>query len=45
MRKTYLVKCAFGLRECRFARVKGYRSDKNAEDADTIEAVRVIFEG
>jgi DNA ligase-1 len=26
----------------RFARVKGYRPDKSAEDADTIEAVRAI---
>ncbi|MGI9305600.1 MAG: ATP-dependent DNA ligase, partial [Gammaproteobacteria bacterium] len=29
----------------RFARVKGYRPDKNADDADTLEAVRVIFDG
>jgi DNA ligase-1 len=28
----------------RFARVKGYRPDKRPEDADTIEAVRRIFE-
>jgi DNA ligase-1 len=27
----------------RFARVKGYRSDKGAEEADTIETVRTIF--
>jgi DNA ligase-1 len=27
----------------RFARVKGYRPDKKAEDADTIEAVRAIY--
>jgi DNA ligase-1 len=27
----------------RFARVKGYRPDKNAEDADTIETVRSIY--
>jgi DNA ligase-1 len=27
----------------RFARVKGYRPDKNAEDADTIETVRTIY--
>ena len=27
----------------RFARVKGYREDKTAEEADTIEAVRKIF--
>ncbi len=27
----------------RFARVKGYRPDKRAEDADTIETVREIF--
>ena len=27
----------------RFARVKGYRSDKPATEADTIEAVRAIF--
>jgi DNA ligase-1 len=29
----------------RFARVKGYRPDKSAADADTIEAVRAIFDG
>jgi DNA ligase 1 len=28
----------------RFARVKGYRPDKRAEEADTIDAVRRIFE-
>jgi DNA ligase-1 len=27
----------------RFARVKRYRSDKRAEEADTIETVRAIF--
>jgi hypothetical protein len=27
----------------RFARVKGYRPDKNARDADAIDAVRVIY--
>ena len=27
----------------RFARVKGYRPDKSAADADTIESVRDIF--
>jgi DNA ligase-1 len=27
----------------RFARVKGYRHDKRAEDADTIETVRALF--
>jgi DNA ligase-1 len=27
----------------RFARVKGYRPDKKAEDADTIETVRRIY--
>jgi DNA ligase-1 len=27
----------------RFARVKAYRSDKPAEDADTIETVRAIY--
>ncbi|MDQ6619704.1 MAG: hypothetical protein M3Z31_08410, partial [Pseudomonadota bacterium] len=27
----------------RFARVKGYRSDKLAEDADTMDAVRRIY--
>ena len=29
----------------RFARVKGYRTDKRAEEADTIETVRAIHEG
>jgi ATP-dependent DNA ligase len=29
----------------RFARVKGYREDKSAEEADTIDAVRAVFEG
>jgi DNA ligase-1 len=29
----------------RFARVKGYRLDKTAEEADTIDTVRAIFEG
>ena len=29
----------------RFARVKGYRDDKSAEEADTIDAVRAVFEG
>ena len=28
----------------RFARVKGYRPDKRADEADTIDAVRRIFE-
>jgi DNA ligase 1 len=28
----------------RFARVKGYRPDKGAEDADTIETVRTIYQ-
>jgi DNA ligase-1 len=28
----------------RFARVKGYRSDKRADEADTIETVREIHE-
>jgi DNA ligase-1 len=28
----------------RFARVKGYRPDKRAEDADTIDTVRQIYE-
>jgi DNA ligase 1 len=28
----------------RFARVKGYREDKRADDADTIDAVRAIFD-
>jgi DNA ligase-1 len=27
----------------RFARIKGYRHDKGAEDADTIEAVRALY--
>jgi len=29
----------------RFARVKGYRPDKTAADADTIEAVRAFLPG
>jgi len=29
----------------RFARVKRYREDKTAEEADTIETVRAIFAG
>lgn len=29
----------------RFARVKGYRPDKAAAEADTLETVRRIFEG
>ncbi|MCP3995709.1 MAG: ATP-dependent DNA ligase [bacterium] len=29
----------------RFARVKGYREDKTAEEADTIDTVRAVFEG
>jgi DNA ligase 1 len=29
----------------RFARVRGFRTDKAPEDADTIETVRAIFEG
>jgi DNA ligase 1 len=29
----------------RFARIKGYRTDKTPEDADTIESVRAIYEG
>ncbi len=29
----------------RFARVKGYRHDKSAAEADTIDAVRAIFDG
>ncbi len=29
----------------RFARVKGYRTDKTADEADTIDTVRAIFEG
>jgi DNA ligase-1 len=28
----------------RFARVKGYRPDKRPEEADTIDAVRAIYE-
>ena len=28
----------------RFARVKRYRTDKGAEQADTIDAVRAVFE-
>lgn len=28
----------------RFARVKGYRPDKNPEDADTLESVRALFD-
>ena len=28
----------------RFARVKGYRDDKTAEEADTIETVRALFD-
>ena len=28
----------------RFARVKGYRPDKPAEEADTIETVRALYE-
>jgi ATP-dependent DNA ligase len=28
----------------RFARVKGYRLDKSANEADTVETVRSIFE-
>lgn len=28
----------------RFARVKGYRPDKRAEDADTIDTVRALYE-
>ena len=27
----------------RFARIKGYRPDKRAEDADTMETVRAIY--
>ena len=27
----------------RFARVKGYRDDKRAEDADTIDTLRAIY--
>jgi DNA ligase-1 len=29
----------------RFARIKGYRGDKSAADADTIDTVRAIYEG
>jgi DNA ligase 1 len=29
----------------RFARVKGYRPDKRADEADTIETVRALYEG
>jgi DNA ligase-1 len=29
----------------RFARVKGYRPDKSAEEADTIDAARAIHDG
>jgi len=29
----------------RFARVKRYRDDKTAQEADTIETVRAIYEG
>ncbi len=29
----------------RFARLKGYRPDKAASDADTIDTVRAIYEG
>ena len=29
----------------RFARVKGYRDDKGAAEADTVDAVRAMFEG
>jgi DNA ligase-1 len=29
----------------RFARVKRYREDKTAQEADTIETVRAIYEG
>ena len=29
----------------RFARVKGYRPDKNAQEADTIDTVRTIHAG
>ena len=28
----------------RFARVKGYRPDKRADEADTIETVRALYE-
>jgi DNA ligase 1 len=29
----------------RFARIKGYRADKTAAEADTIDAVRAIHDG
>ena len=29
----------------RFARVKGYRKDKPAAEADTVDTVRAMFEG
>jgi DNA ligase-1 len=29
----------------RFARLKGYREDKRAEEADTIDSVRAILAG
>lgn len=29
----------------RFARVKGYRPDKHAQEADTVQTVRLIFQG
>jgi DNA ligase-1 len=29
----------------RFARVKSYRNDKTAAEADTVETVRTVFEG
>ena len=29
----------------RFARVKGYRPDKRADEADTVDAVRAIHRG
>ena len=29
----------------RFARVKRYREDKTAEEADTVDTVRRLFEG
>jgi len=29
----------------RFARVKGYRSDKSAAEADTVDAVRALLPG
>ena len=34
-----------GGKALRFARVKGYREDKTAAEADTIESVRAIYEG